>query len=107
MSNIIDFATERAKRKSGIHDPKLLEDIIDSGFDPSDPVELDNYYSWKNFEGQLNETLYTDDAWTDEAIQRLLADIKEWDTGEPYTVTIDANFDDTYEFNFDSDKEKG
>ncbi len=107
MSNIIDFATERAKRKSGIHDPKLLEDIIDTGFDPSDPVDLDNYYSWKNFEGQLNETLYTDDAWTDEAIQRLLADIKEWDTGEPYTVTIDANFDDTYEFNFDSDKEKG
>ena len=107
MSNIIDFATERAKRKSGIHDPKLLEDIIDTGFDPSDPVDLDNYYSWKNFEGQINETLYTDDAWTDEAIQRLLADIKEWDTGEPYTVTIDANFDDTYEFNFDSDKEKG
>ena len=107
MSNIIDFATERAKRKSGIHDPKLLEDIIDTGFDPSDPVELDNYYSWKNFEGQISETLYTDDAWTDEAIQRLLADIKSWDTGEPYTVTIDANFDDTYEFNFDSDKEKG
>ncbi len=109
MSNIIDFVKERAKRKSGIHDPKLLEDIIDTGFDPSDPVELDNYYSWKNFEGQLNETLYTDDAWTDEAIQRLLADIKAVDPDQPYpyTVTIDANFDDTYEFNFDSDEEKG
>ena len=107
MSNIIDFATERAKRKSGIHDSKLLEDIIDTGFDPCDPVELDNYYSWKNFEGQINETLYTDDAWTDEAIQRLLVDIKAVDPDQPYTVTIDANFDDTYEFNFDSDKEKG
>lgn len=107
MSNVIDFVKERAKRKSGIHDPRLLEDIIDTGFDPSDPVELDNYYSWKNFEGQLNETLYTDDQWADEAIQRLLADIKAVDPGQPYTVTIDAAFDDTYEFNFNLDDEKG
>ena len=111
MNNVIDFVKERAKRKSGIHDPKLLEDILDQGFDPADPIELDNYYAWKNFEGQINEELYDSSTWSPEAVERLLNDIRNFEPDDtPYTVTVslgDIDIDKDITINLKLDEEKG
>ena len=50
MDNIIDFAFERAKRKSGIKDPALLKDILKEGYDPCSDVDMTNYFEWKKFQ---------------------------------------------------------
>lgn len=86
MTNVIDFQVERAIRKSGIKDKVLLKDIIDEGYDPCDPIEVSNYYQWKDFEGGISAEL--EHNWTDEAINNLLADIKNFDPNQPYTVTV-------------------
>ena len=107
MTNVIDFQVERAMRTSGIKDRTLLQDIIDQGYNPNDPIELNNYYNWKTFENFME----TDDVahnWTEEAIDRLLTDIKEWDPTQPYTVTVEGvEFDTDYELFLNTDEEKG
>ena len=47
MENVIDFALERAKRKSGIKDTALLKDIINEGYDPCNDLDMTNYFEWK------------------------------------------------------------
>ena len=106
MTNVIDFQVERATRRSGIKDKVLLKDIINEGYDPCDPVEVSNYYQWKNFEGGISAEL--EHNWTEEAIDRLLTDIKEWDPTQPYTVTVEGvEFDTDYELFLNNDEEKG
>lgn len=41
----VDFALERAYKKSGIKDRKLLRDMLDNCYDPCDPGEVKDY--WK------------------------------------------------------------
>ena len=41
---IFNFGVEKAKRKSGIKDTALLEDMVAEGFDPCDPIDIQNYY---------------------------------------------------------------
>ena len=53
MENIIDFALERAKRKSGIKDTALLKDIIKEGYDPCNNLDMTNYFEWKKFSSLL------------------------------------------------------
>jgi hypothetical protein len=107
MAEVIDLRVERAMRTSGIKDRTLLQDIIDQGYNPNDPIELNNYYNWKTFENFME----TDDVahnWTEEAIDRLLTDIKEWDPTQPYTVTVEGvEFDTDYELFLNTDEEKG
>ena len=88
MSEIIDLRVERAFRSSGIKDKSLLKDIIDEGYNPSDPLDLYNYYEWKKFQS----VIYTDvdSNWTDEALHRLYTDIKLFDNDQPYTVTVEG-----------------
>jgi len=102
MAQIIDFKVEKALRKSGIKDKALIEDIINEGYDPVDPIELENYYQWKTFQS----VVFTDveHNWTDEALQRLYTDIKLCDPTQVYTIdtntgyidfdNIDLNLDD-------------
>jgi len=102
MSNIIDLQVERAFRTSGIKDRSLIQDIIDEGYDPNDPVDLANYNEWKKFQS----VIFTDveHNWTDEALQRLYTDIKLCDPTQVYTIdtttgyidfdNIDLNLDD-------------
>lgn len=106
MTNVIDFQVERAVRKSGIKDKALLKDIISEGYDPCDPIEVSNYYSWKQFEGGISTEL--EHNWSDEAIRNLLTDIKMFDPDQPYTVTtsddLDILYDGDYEIIIDDTK---
>ena len=43
-AEIFNFGVERAKRKSGLHDTALLEDMVVEGYDPCDPIDIQNYY---------------------------------------------------------------
>ena len=55
-AEIFNFGVERAKRKSGLHDKALLEDMVAEGYDPCDPIDIQNYYEWKKFQN----IIYTD-----------------------------------------------
>jgi hypothetical protein len=44
MNNIIDFERERAKRKSGITDIAVIDDMIANAYDPMDPQERQQYW---------------------------------------------------------------
>ena len=84
MADIINFGVERAKRKSGLNNTALLEDMVAEGFDPCDPIDIQNYYEYQNFQGMIYKDLGSD--WSEEALDRLLEDIKNFDTGKTYTV---------------------
>ena len=43
MADIIDFSLERAKRKSGMRDTSVLKDMIEQGYDPCDPKQIQEY----------------------------------------------------------------
>ena len=107
MAEVIDLRVERAMRTSGIKDRTLLQDIIDQGYNPNDPIELNNYYNWKTFENFME----TDDVahnWSEEAIDRLYADLKAFDPTQPYTVTVEGvEFNTDYELFLNTDEEKG
>lgn len=75
MSNVVDFEVERAYRRSGIKDRQLLRDIIDEGYDPCDPVDVDNYYHWKQFQGIIYKDIEADFKWSDAAVDKLWNDI--------------------------------
>ena len=44
MSNVIDFQKARAKRKSGITDMSVINDMIDNAYDPCDPTDRQAYW---------------------------------------------------------------
>lgn len=88
MDNVIDFKVQKALRQSGIKDKVLIQDIIDEGYDPCDPIEVQNYYSWKQFSSMIH-TDQVEHNWTDEAIDNLMRDVKIWNSTENTTVTVE------------------
>ena len=88
-AELFNFGVERAKRKSGLKDTALLEDMIAEGFDPCDPIDIQNYYEYQNFQGLIYKDLGPD--WSDESLDRLLEDIKNTDNSKTYTVEYDIN----------------
>ena len=92
MDNIIDFALERAKRKSGIKDTALLKDIIDEGYDPCNDLDMTNYFEWKKFQNIIHNDVDIQHNWTDEAIERLWNDLKTFDEKQTVTIEFDELF---------------
>ena len=93
MNNIIDFAMERAKRKSGIKDTALLKDIIAEGYDPCDNIDCTNYFEWKKFQNIIVNDEDISDNWSDEAIERLWNDLKDFDENQTVTVELESMTD--------------
>ena len=85
-ADIINFGVERAKRKSGLHDTSLLEDMVAEGYDPCDPIDIQNYYEWKKFQNVIYDDLDIGMNWSDEALDRLFTDIKNMEPNKTYTV---------------------
>ena len=85
-AEIFNFGVERAKRKSGLNDKELLEDMVVEGYDPCDPIDIQNYYQWKNFQNVIYTDVDTGSNWTDEALDRLFRDIKNLEPDKTYTV---------------------
>jgi hypothetical protein len=77
MSNVIDFNLERAVRKSGLH-RAVCKEMIEDGFDPMDPDDIQYHGDWFSIDATLEMT----DSWTEEALDRLWADIKALDIEE-------------------------
>ena len=98
MDNIINFALERAKRKSGIKDIALLKDIIDEGYDPCNPLDMTNYFEWKKFQNIIINDADIQDNWSDEAIDRLWKDLKTFDDEPRCTVCVEYNDNDDLNF---------
>ena len=106
-AEIFNFEVERAKRKSGLHDTALLEDMVAEGFDPCDPIDIQNYYEYQNFQGMIYKDLGPE--WSEEALDRLFEDLKLCDPDKPktYTVEYDVNeliAGDDLHFNLDFSK---
>ena len=103
MSNIIDFAIERAYRKSGIKDRSLIEDILTQGYNPCNPDDVTQYYKWSGFiSAVLNVDTPESEYWTEESLSRIWSDMQDIDNNQTYTVSYD--FDSTWtddELNFD------
>ena len=91
MDNIIDFSLERAKRKSGIKDTALLKDILNEGYDPCSDLDMTNYFEWKKFQNIIHNDVDIQHNWTDEAIARLMADVKTWNETDNTTTTVSFN----------------
>ena len=85
-AEIFNFGVERAKRKSGLHDTALLEDMVVEGYDPCDPIDIQNYYEWKKFQNVIYDDIDIGHNWSEEALDRLFTDIKNMDPGKTYTV---------------------
>tara|TARA_B100001094_G_scaffold155221_1_gene150233 strand:+ start:291 stop:599 length:309 start_codon:yes stop_codon:yes gene_type:complete len=93
MENVIDFALERAKRKSGIKDTVLLKNIINEGYDPCDDIDIANYFEWQKFQDIIIDDKDISHNWTDEAIERLWNDIKNFDENQTVTIELDSMTD--------------
>ena len=109
MSNIIDFAIERAYRKSGIKDRSLIEDILTQGYNPCNPDDIKQYYKWNGFLSIVQTSDQIDqDYWTEESLSRIWSDMQDVDNNQTYTVSYDfdsiwaddeLNIDFEYSFN--------
>lgn len=86
-AEIFNFGVEKAKRKSGLKDTALLEDMVAEGFDPCDPIDIQNYYEYQNLQGMIYKDLGPD--WSEEALDRLFEDIKNFDPNENITYTVE------------------
>ena len=93
MADIIDFALERAKRKSGIKDMALLKDIIKEGYDPCDDIDITNYFEWQKFQSIIVNDEDISNNWSDEAIERLWNDLKDFDENQTVTVELESMTD--------------
>ncbi len=93
MENVIDFVLERAKRKSGIKDTVLLKNIINEGYDPCDDIDIANYFEWQKFQDIIIDDKDISHNWTDEAIERLWNDIKNFDENQTVTIELDSMTD--------------
>ena len=90
-ADIINLSVERAKRKSGFNDTALLQDMVAEGFDPCDPIDIQNYYEWKKFQNVIYDDVDIGHNWSEEALDRLFTDIKNMDPGKTYTVEYDID----------------
>ena len=86
-AEIFNFGVERAKRKSGLKDTALLEDMVAEGFDPCDPIDIQNYYEYQNLQEMIYKDLGPD--WSEDALDRLFEDIKNFDPNENITYTVE------------------
>ena len=93
MADTIDFALERAKRKSGIKDMALLKDIIKEGYDPCDDIDITNYFEWQKFQNIIVNDEDISNNWSDEAIERLWNDLKDFDENQTVTVELESMTD--------------
>ena len=90
MADIIDFALERAKRKSGLTCSATLKDMLKEGYDPCDPLDIQAYNDWKAVQGIIYKEMGPD--WSDEALERLFKDIENFDIDDK-PVTIEYNWE--------------
>ena len=104
MDNIIDFAFERAKRKSGIKDPALLKDILKEGYDPCSDMDMTNYFEWKKFQNIIVNDEDIQHNWSDEAIERLWNDLKTFDANQTVSVEYDELYPSDLFLTLDPDK---
>ena len=104
MENIIDFALERAKRKSGIKDTALLKEIIKEGYDPCNNLDMTNYFEWKKFQNIIVNDVDIEHNWTDEAIERLWNDLKTFDENQTVSVEYDELYPNEFFLSLDPDK---
>ena len=106
MADIINFGEERAKRKSGLKNTALLEDMVAEGYDPCDPMDIEAYYEFKQFQSVIYDDLDIGMNWSDEALDRLFEDIKNFDPNKPTTYTVEYDINelisgDDLQFNLD------
>ena len=106
MADIINFGVERAKRKSGIKDTALLKDMVAEGYDPCNPADIQTYNDWINFQNIMYDDIDIGHNWTDEALDRLFEDIKNFDPNKPTTYTVEYDINqlisgDDMQFNLD------
>ena len=85
-AEIFNFGVDRARRRIGKHDTALLEDMVVEGYDPCDPIDIQNYYEWKKFQNVIYDDIDIGHNWSEEALDRLFTDIKNMDPGKTYTV---------------------
>ena len=90
MADIIDFALERAKRKSGLNCSVTLKDMLKEGYDPCDPLDIQAYNDWQAVQGIIHKEMGPE--WSDEALERLFKDIENFDEDNK-TFTIEYNSD--------------
>ena len=91
-AEIFNFGIERAKRKSGLKDTALLEDMLKEGFDPCDPIDIQNYYEYQNFQSIIYSEIGPD--WSEEALDRLLEDLQNIDPDTIKTNTVEYDIND-------------
>ena len=103
MADIIDFSLERAKRKSGMRDTSVLKDMIEQGYDPCDPKQIQEYQDWTTFQNIIYDDVDIGHNWTDEALNRLFDDIKNFDPTQNVTYTVDVDDDKINELVIDTD----
>jgi hypothetical protein len=108
MTNVIDFAVERAYLKSGIRDRSLIKDMLEQGYDPCSPKDIIKYNEWNQFRDIVTTStidLPSEYKFSDEAIDRLWNDIQNFDTNHTVTVSYDS-FDDNSDFIYEPDFSK-
>lgn len=94
MADIINFGLERAKRKSGMKDTVVLQDMIDQGYDPCDPKQIQEYQQWNTFQNIMYDDIDIGHNWSEEALNRLFEDIKNFDPDQNITYTVDVDLDE-------------
>ena len=94
MADIINFSLERAKRKSGMKDTSVLQDMIDQGYDPCSPADIQDYQQWNTFQSIIYDDIDVSHNWSEEALDRLFEDIKNFDPNEMVTYTVDMDLDE-------------
>ena len=102
MADIINFGVERAKRKSGLNNTALLEDMVAEGYDPCDPMDIEAYYEWIKFQNIIYDDIDIGHNWSDDALNRLFEDIKNFDPTKNITYTVDVNMDEIKELVIDT-----
>ena len=106
MDNVIDFAVERAYRKSGIKDRSLLKDMIKEGYNPCNSDDVDQYHRWCGFLNVVQDVeLPANHGWTDEALGRLWRDIQTLDTEQVYNVSYNFDTEDLFEVELEDGEE--
>ena len=103
MADIINFGVERAKRKSGIKNNAMLEEMVKEGYDPCNPKDIQDYEQWQTFKSVIYKDVDLDFKWSDEAVDRLWTDIMNFDTSE--TITVDYDIEEFKELVISTDDE--
>jgi hypothetical protein len=78
--------------------------MVAEGYDPCDPIEIQNYYQWKNFQNVIYDDIDIGHNWTEEALDRLFTDIKNMDPTQNITYTVDISDTDLKDLVIETDK---